>query len=60
MAYLSECLATGTSIDQFSGSVHSVAKTILKFLGSLEDPVIPSSLTKSALDKSHSLEMSKA
>eukprot|EP00026_Physarum_polycephalum_P002205 Phypoly_transcript_02210.p1 GENE.Phypoly_transcript_02210~~Phypoly_transcript_02210.p1 ORF type:complete len:894 (+),score=189.75 Phypoly_transcript_02210:175-2856(+) len=52
MEIIRECLDTGESFSAHNVSVHSMAETIIRFLESLTEPVIPFSHYQAALDAS--------
>lgn len=60
MEAIREALDTGTPLaEAFHGSVHSMAETLLRFLESLAEPVIPFSLYKQCLDSSNNYAQCK-
>jgi len=54
MEQIREILDTGGSFDEYKGSIHSMAESLLRFLESLVEPVISVALYKQCLDNSHS------
>jgi len=54
VAQIRECLDTGESFSTHDFSVHSMAETLLRFLASLDESVIPPALYHHALEASSS------
>jgi len=52
MEIIRECLDTGESFAPYNVSIHSMAETVIRFLESLPEPVIPYSLYNQALEAS--------
>lgn len=59
MEHIRELLDTGVSFDAFGGSVHSMAETLIRFLDSLAEPIVPVKLYKQVLDGSGTLAQCK-
>jgi phosphatidylinositol-bisphosphatase len=59
MEQIRELLDNGRSFDEYSGSIHSMAESLYRFLESLAEPVIPVSLYKQCLDNSGSYAQCK-
>lgn len=59
MEQLRELLDYGRSFDEYTGSIHSVAEILFRFLESLAEPIIPFALYKQALESSASYNQCK-
>lgn len=54
MEQIRDLLDSGRSFDEYTGSIHSMAEILFRFLESLAEPIIPFSLYKQALESSAS------
>ena len=57
MEAIRDLLDTGMGLLTYDGSVHSVAESLLKFLGSLASPVIPFRMLPRAIDAAESSDL---
>jgi len=59
ISQIRELLDIGKSFDEFTGSMHSMAHCLIRFLRSLSEPVIPVQLYRQALESSKSYNQCK-
>lgn len=60
MEQIRELLDYGRSFDEYTGSIHSMAEVLFRFLESLAEPIIPFALYKQALESSSSYHQALA
>lgn len=59
MEQIRELLDYGRSFDEYTGSIHSMAEILFRFLESLAEPIIPFALYKQALESSASYNQAR-